>query len=82
MNGTDLIAIGLFMLMMIGIVAVILMVYVFWRDSRITKLEHQFNGVLNIMEDYFVTWDRNLGEELQDTDRRFGQVWTYILSKR
>jgi len=61
----------LFSLVIIGIVAVMIEIYVFWRDARMKKLEKQMSGVMDLLEDWIMAVDRE-----QD------QIWTYILNKR
>jgi len=71
MDGTTIAVVGLFSLVIIGIVAGMIGVYVFWRDARMKKLEKQMNGVTDLLEDWIMAVDRE-----QD------QIWTYILNKR
>jgi len=71
MDGTTIAVVGLFSLVIIGIVAVMIGVYVFWRDARMRKLEKQMSGVTDLLEDWIMAVDRE-----QD------QIWTYILNKR
>jgi hypothetical protein len=71
MDGTTIAVVGLFSLVIIGIVAVMIEIYVFWRDARMKKLEKQMNGVTDLLEDWIMAVDRE-----QD------QIWTYILNKR
>ena len=71
MDGTTIAVVGLFSLVIIGIVAGMIAVYVFWRDARMKKLEKQMNGVTDLLEDWIMAVDRE-----QD------QIWTYILNKR
>ena len=71
MDGTTMAVVGLFSLVIIGIVAVMIEIYVFWRDARMKKLEKQMNGVTDLLEDWIMAVDRE-----QD------QIWTYILNKR
>jgi len=71
MDGTTIAVVGLFSLVIIGIVAGMIGVYVFWRDARMRKLEKQMSGVTDLLEDWIMAVDRE-----QD------QIWTYILNKR
>ena len=71
MDGTTIAVVGLFSLVIIGIVAGMIAVYVFWRDARMSKLEKQMSGVTELLEDWIMA-----------VDREQGQIWTYILNKR
>ena len=71
MDGTTIAVVGLFSLVIIGIVAGMIGVYVFWRDARMSKLETQMDGTLDLVEDWIMTMDHEQN-----------QIWTYILNKR
>jgi len=71
MDGTTIAVVGLFSLVIIGIVAGMIGVYVFWRDARMKKLETQMDGTLDLVEDWIMTMDHEQN-----------QIWTYILNKR
>jgi len=71
MDGTTIAVVGLFSLVIIGIVAAMTAVYTFWRDARMNKLETQMDGTLDLVEDWIMTMDHEQN-----------QIWTYILNKR
>ena len=71
MDGTTIAVVGLFSLVIIGIVAGMIGIYVFWRDARMKRLEKQMSGVTELLEDWIMAVDRE-----QD------QIWTYILNNR
>ena len=71
MDGTTIAVVGLFSLVIIGIVSGMIGVYVYWRDARMKKLETQMDGTLDLVEDWIMTMDHEQN-----------QIWTYILNKR
>jgi len=71
MDGTTLAVAALLAMMVWGMVGIAIAVYAFWENSRMRKLERQMSGILDLVEDWIMT-----------VDREHGQMWTLILSMK
>ena len=62
---------ALFTTVIIGVVVCSMAVYVFWKDARLRKIEHQMDGMMNVVEDFMYCMDKETG-----------QLWDYVLSRK